>query len=152
MTEQKQPKQTKRMRKLLQADILEMFADKDRQIRRPPHPPKRRQPKITRMQSRRMYVAQSQSINAVRAIYSPESKWNMTPLAPEGFVGTRNVGPNDPALGMYRAGKATVQPPLGYSKDARRARQYNSGAKSSLRKGRKTDEAELQRLADAFKL
>ncbi len=91
------------------------------QKRLPPEAP-RRGPKVGRMQSGRMRTATSQTINEARAIYTPESQWNQTPLAPEGFVGTRNVGPSDMNRNGYNPAKATNSTEGGgYPRRGRRA-------------------------------
>jgi hypothetical protein len=103
---------------MLPSDWEEYLAKQEWLIKKPPVPTKRRQPKITRMQSRRQRIAESQTPNQIRAIYAPESKWNETPTMPEDWQGTHEVGPGDEHNNEhgYRAGKATVQPPVGYSK------------------------------------
>jgi hypothetical protein len=83
-------------RKMLPADVLVLMAQKDREIRRAPNPPSRRQPHVTRHASRRQRTVSGQSINEVKAIYSPEGRWSETPV----FTGnesdlTRDVGPKD---------------------------------------------------------
>jgi hypothetical protein len=83
-------------RKMLPADVLVLWAQKDREIRKAPNPPSRRQPHVTRHASRRQRTVSGQSINEVKAIYTPEGRWSETPI----YVGdekdlTRDVGPHD---------------------------------------------------------
>jgi len=102
---------------MLPADWEEYLAQQEWVIKQSPVPTKRHQPKVTRMRSRRQQIAESQTSNSVRAVYQPESKWNETPTMPEEWRGIeREVGPGDPSQGTYRAGKATVESPTGYSK------------------------------------
>lgn len=107
--------------KMLQADFEEFLADKERDIKRPPAPPKRRQPKIIRNMSQNQRIALSQTPNLTRAMYVPESDWNQTPVNDD-LVGTHEVGPGDVHNNTYRAGKATIEAPTGYSKSKKRPR------------------------------
>src|SRR5579863_7767279 len=104
-------------KQMLPADWLEYVAQAEKDIKKPSDPPKRRQPKITRMASRRQRIANSQTPNIIRAMYVPESKWAVTPLADEKFVGTREVGPDDVhnSATSWRTGKATGEAPTGYN-------------------------------------
>jgi hypothetical protein len=112
-------------------DWLEYVAAAERDIKKPPDTPKRRMPKVTRHQSTRQRTAESQTPNLTRAMYVPESKWNETPLAPEGFVGTRNVGPNDRHANVtWRTGKATGESTVGYNKVPPRTRGGRVSSKS----------------------
>ena len=97
---------------MLPKDWLEYVAAAERDIKKPSDPPKRRQPKIKRMTSRRQRTAESQTANTVRAVYQPESKWNATPTQPEDWKGTHEVGPGDVhnPNSSWRTGKATVEP------------------------------------------
>ncbi len=118
---------------MLPADWLEWMAQQEWVIKQPPVPTKRRQPKITRMQSRRQRIAESQTPNQIRAMYTPESKWNETPTMPEEWRGIeREVGPGDPSQGSYRAGKATIESPTGYSKVQPRTRHTHAADDKSL--------------------
>jgi hypothetical protein len=94
-------------------DWLEYVAKLQKDLKKPPVPTKRRQPKITRMKSRRMRIVDGQTPSTIRAIYGTETKYNATPtIDPKDHTLTREVGPSDrynPDEG-YRAGKATVEP------------------------------------------
>jgi len=94
---------------MLQADFEAWIAEMEREVKRPPAPPKRRQPRVKRFVSPRQRRALSQTPNPVRAAYVVESYSSLTPLAPSDFVGTKEVGPNDRynRQSDYRAGKAT---------------------------------------------
>lgn len=107
--------------KMLQADFEEFLAEKERDIKRPPSPPKRRQPKIIRNVSPMQRIALNQTPNLVRAMYVPEHERNQTPTNDD-LVGTHEVGPGDEHNNVYRAGKATIESPTGYSKVAKGTR------------------------------
>lgn len=109
-----EPKKPNRPR-MLQFDFEEFLADKERQIKKPPVPPKRRQPKITRHMSPQQRIALQQTPNPIRAIYTPEHERNQTPTNDD-LVGTNEVGPGDVHNNVYRAGKATIESPTGYVK------------------------------------
>ena len=113
--------------KVLPADWLEYIQQTARELKKPPNPPKRRQPKITRMQSSRQSIAESQSPNQVHAIYVPENPRGATPTKPEDWRGTMSPGAEQE--GSYRAGKATTEAPFGYSKETPRTHSHGGGRK-----------------------
>jgi hypothetical protein len=88
-------------------DWLEYIQDKSRELARPANPPKRRQPRITRMQSPRMRRVSGQTSNTIRAIYGTESAHSATPTKPNEWRGTHEVGPGDEHNDDYKTGKAT---------------------------------------------
>src|SRR5216684_4028664 len=67
-------KRDKLLRQHQEQEWLEYVQAADREIRRPPATPKRRMPKIARMQSREGRIVSGQSPNTIRAIYVPERK------------------------------------------------------------------------------
>jgi hypothetical protein len=79
-----------------QALLLRMVAA-DRASRKAPEPPKRRQPKVTRMVSSRQSRALSGTQNNIRAIYqTAEQAARSVTTGSQGNEGyTRNVGPLD---------------------------------------------------------
>jgi hypothetical protein len=101
---------------MLPADWEEYLASAERDIKKPPNPPRRYQPKVTRHMSRNQRIASGQSSNPIQAIYVPESKWSATPTHPEDWKGTKEVGPGDVNNRTYRAGKATTERQVGYSR------------------------------------
>ncbi len=132
-------KRDKLLRQHQEQEWLEYVQAADREIRRPPATPKRRMPKIARMQSREGRIVSGQSPNTIRAIYVPESRWNVTPLLDENATTTREVGPNDqynPAQN-FRSGKATGEPTQS-NKTSRRGSRANGGGRNG-----KTDWAAL---------
>ena len=98
---------------MLPADWLQFIQQTSRELSKAPVPTKRRQPRITRHASRRQRIAESQTRNPIRAMYGTESKYNATPTKPESWRGTRSPGRDD--ANAYRAGKATIEPPVGYN-------------------------------------
>jgi len=91
-----------------------------------------------------MRTASSQTINPVKAIYGPESKWNETPLAPNRFVGTRNVGPSDMDRNGFSPAKSTVSTNGGgYPKNRQSRGRGTTGT------GRRTA-ADWDKLADQY--
>jgi hypothetical protein len=90
-----------------QAILLRMVAA-DRASRKAPEPPKRRQPKVTRMVSSRQSRALSGTQNNIRAIYqTAEQAARSVTTSSQGNEGyTRNVGPLDFGLN-YCHGKET---------------------------------------------
>jgi len=119
-------------RGVLPADWLEYMAAAERQIKQPPVPPKRRQPKVTRHMSRRQRIALSQSINSVKATYQPESKYNQTPTLPDGAETTREVGPGDVnnSATNWRTGNMTVEASINGNKVKPRHNHGGGGKKS----------------------
>jgi hypothetical protein len=114
---------------MLPNEWLEYIAQAQKELKRPPAPPKRRQPKITRHTSARMRIVGGQTSNPIRAMYQPENEYNATPLLPEKAETTREVGPNDrynPTEG-YRGGKATVEPTQSNKRHAPGRRAYGGG-------------------------
>jgi hypothetical protein len=99
---------------MLPADWLEYVERRRRELKLPPYPVKRRQPKVRRMQSRRQRIAESQTRDPIRAMYCTETQYNATPTKPEEWRGTRSPGETEAR--NYRAGKATTEAPFGYSK------------------------------------
>jgi hypothetical protein len=77
---------------MLPREWEEWLAQKEKEIKQAPNPPKRRQPKIMRHQSPRQRGVGQQSNNVVHSVYKEDG--NKTPLAPRGFVGTRDLGGN----------------------------------------------------------
>jgi|SRR5215831_6476464 len=121
---------------MLPADWLEFVQRESRALSKAPVPTKRRQPKVTRHMSRNQRIAMSQTANPIRAAFTPESKYNATPTKPEEWRGTRSPGRDD--ANAYRAGKATVESPLGYNKVTprqghRRGRPVTADIKDLLR-------------------
>jgi hypothetical protein len=117
---------------MLPNEWLEYVEAQKKMLKRPPATPKRRMPRITRNTSPAMRRVNSQTPNAIRAMYVPESKWNVTPLLDENATTTREVGPNDqynPASG-FRSGKATGEP-IQSNKTTRRGARANGGGKNS---------------------
>jgi len=74
-------------------DILEWFAEAFRDIKRPPVPPSRRQPRTTAFHSPRQRVGLTQSSNFTRAVYNPDT--NPTPVRRDSRGLTLEVGPGD---------------------------------------------------------
>ena len=77
---------------MLPAEWEQWLARKEAEIKRAPNPTKRQKPKIARHQSARQRGAGQQSNNFVHAVYKEDAR--ATPLAPKGFVGTRDLGGN----------------------------------------------------------
>lgn len=125
---------------MLPADWAEYVAQAEREIKKSPNPPKRRQPRVTRHKSRRQRIAESQTKNPVRAAYTTESKYNVTPTMPEKWRGTNS--PGETMAAAYRSGKATIEPPVGYSKVTPR--------KGHGRRGPKTTSADLDALTKEY--
>lgn len=101
-------REARQEKKLLEADILERMVKAMSDLKKPPVPPKRRQPRVTRMESPRQRYVQQGTRNTVRAIYqSPETAASRTIVANPKNT-TRNVGPTDlcPKNG-YCEGKET---------------------------------------------
>jgi hypothetical protein len=98
-----------KQRKKLQADILEEWIEMQKRQRDAGRPIRRRQPRITPMQSPRMRRAMRQTADPLKAGYQAESPMNATPVRPNKKGLTREVGPNDDKNnpGDYRAGKDT---------------------------------------------
>jgi hypothetical protein len=94
-------------RKNLEADVLTWWVRQQHEQKSVEHPLRRRQPKVQRMMSARQRKASSQTINTIRAIYSAESKWNLTPTATDEKILTRDVGPNDFGPNSASGSKAT---------------------------------------------
>lgn len=68
------------------------LAQKEREIKQAPNPTKRQKPRIARHQSARQRGVGQQTNNFVHAVYKEDAR--ATPLAPKGFVGTRDLGGN----------------------------------------------------------
>jgi hypothetical protein len=124
---------------MLPADWLEYVRDAERNIKRPPNPPKRLQPKVTRHQSSRMRIVSGQQIDPIKAAYQPENQFNRTPLAPSDFVGTREVGPGDVnnSNTNWRTGNMTVEASINGNKqkprsNARPSRAAQQGARTDI--------------------
>jgi hypothetical protein len=123
---------------MIPEDWLEYVVQKEKELKRPPNPTKRHQPKVTRHQSRRMRTIAGQTPNPIRAMYTTENEYNATPLAPEkptwaGDSG-REVGPKDqynPTEG-YRGGKATVEPTKSNKTSHPGRRAYGGGTNKSI--------------------
>jgi hypothetical protein len=116
---------------MMPKDWLEYMAEAERNIKQSPVPTKRHQPKVKRMQSGRMQTVQGQTANPIRAIFTPESRWNATPTMPEDWEGTKEVGPGDidnPAT-QWRTGNMTVEPSINGNKVT--PRHNHGGGKSS---------------------
>lgn len=114
---------------MIPADWLEYIAKAEKELKRPPNPPKRRQPKVTRHQSREARIVSGQTKNPIRAIYQPESQYSQTPtINPDEHTLTREVGPADRynPTGRYRGGKATIEP-VESNKTRNRGRRANGG-------------------------
>jgi hypothetical protein len=120
-------------RRMLQADFEELLADKERQIKKAGRPTKRTQPRIKRHRSRRQAIAESQTKNVVRAQYTLESEWNVTPEFdgdPEEL--TREVGPSDDKNDRnYRTGKGTGALEYAPTKRSRRRPRKTGAAQAS---------------------
>jgi len=91
---------------------LQYVASKANELSKPPAPAKRKQPKVTRMQSARMRAIESQTSNIFKAGFvsaeQASEQWKYVRPANED-VTTREVGPGDvhnPVTG-YSTGKAT---------------------------------------------
>jgi hypothetical protein len=99
-------------------DKLEWFVNASKELKRPSSPPKRRQPKVTRHQSSRMKIVGSQQSDPIKAAYQPETRWNQTPVADDGFEGTLEVGPGDRnnSAVNWRTGNMTVEPSINGNK------------------------------------
>jgi len=76
---------------MIPEDWLEYVVQKEKELKRPPDPIKRRQPKITRMTSRRMRTVNGQTPNPIRAMYTTENDYNRTPTLPDDATTTREV-------------------------------------------------------------
>src|SRR5712691_3674859 len=100
------PTELRRVREI--ASLL-YFAELAKELKVPPFPLRGYRPKIIRHQSQRQRIVSGQSANPTRAIYVPESKWNITPIDkhPEKTYYTREVGPADVhnPSGSFRSGK-----------------------------------------------
>jgi len=130
---------------MLDADKLLWYRREDREIRQPPDPPRRRQPKVARLQSPMQRRVSTQTSNPIRAMYGKESKYNQTPVAPEGAELTRNIGPhdlpqNDPGVG------ARPTQGIGYSRADRGQQRRRRG--QTVNKQRTA--AEWAELADQY--
>jgi hypothetical protein len=103
---------------MLDGEKLEWFVQASKELKKPSSPPKRLQPKVTRMQSSRMRTVSSQQSNPVKAIFQPESQFNQTPIANDDFVGTKEVGPGDVnnSATNWRTGNMTVEPSINGNK------------------------------------
>jgi hypothetical protein len=75
--------------------VLERMVALDREIRKPANPIRRRQPKVTRMQSKRMQEIQQQTNNPIRAIFQTPEQAERGTITGEPDVTTREVGPGD---------------------------------------------------------
>lgn len=119
--------------KMLPADWLQYVADAERALKKPPNPPKRLQPKVTRHMSPRQRTALSQTKNPVRAIYQQESQYNVTPLLPDGAKTTKEVGPGDVnnSATNWRTGNMTVEPSINGNKVKPRHSHGSKGRKPS---------------------
>lgn len=117
----------RKRREYLRNNGLLWFAEAARSQKELPDPVRRRQPRIARLMSRRQRVALAQTRNPIRAIYGTESRWNVTPEAPEKTEFTRNVGPND--FGQYSAAgsKATNSVTGAYRHDRSQQRRNSTG-------------------------
>jgi hypothetical protein len=93
---------------MLEADFLEQWIKKQRELREAP-PTKRRQRRVTPMQSPRMRRVMRQTPDSTRAIYNPERPGNQTPIRVTEAGLSKEVGPGDEhnKEGDYRTGKAT---------------------------------------------
>jgi len=120
---------------MIPEDWLEYVVQKEKELKRPPNPTKRHQPKVTRMQSRRMRTVSGQTPNPIRAIYTVENQYNATPtINREEHTLTREVGPKDqynPTEG-YRGGKATVEPTKSNKTSRPGRRAYGGGNNKSI--------------------
>lgn len=78
-------------------NILQEMLRLDREIRKPPVPPSRRQPKVGRLQSKRMRNIQGQTNNPIRAMFQTPEQALRGHEADEVVEEntTRNVGPRD---------------------------------------------------------
>jgi len=129
------------------AELAELSqARAERDITRAPVPTRRHQPKITRHVSREQRIANSQSRNPIKAIYTDESKYNQTPVVhdEDERTMTREVGPGDEHNSTYRSGKATQSATGAGNK---RSRPYNRANGGGRNKPTKTD---YEALADKF--
>jgi hypothetical protein len=111
---------------MIPSDWLEYMRDAERDIKKAPVPTKRHQPKVKRMESARMRTVLGQSANPIKAIFTPESRWNATPTMPEDWEGTKEVGPGDinnmPT--SWRTGNITVEPSINGNKVAPRGHRH----------------------------
>jgi len=117
---------------MLPADWLAYIAEAERTIQRPPAPPKRRQPKVTRHQSPRMRQIQGQTINPIKAIYGEENERNQTPTMPETWRGTKEVGPGDVHNSevSWRTGNQTIEGRVTGAKRTPQQRRNGTGSKT----------------------
>lgn len=89
----------------------EYLAKAERDIKKTDSPTRRRQPRVTRMSSKRMLRVSTQTSNFVRAAYSPESVYNSTPTKPETWKGTLNLGGNCEPKTYYSSKTTTSRNP-----------------------------------------
>jgi hypothetical protein len=102
------PEEKRRVREIA---ALLYFRRAASELKVPPFPLRGYRPKIQRHQSREQQIVSGQTSNPTRAMYVPESKWNVTPVIdPEKHELTREVGPNDRYNSRinYRTGKKTA--------------------------------------------
>jgi hypothetical protein len=119
---------------MLPNEWLEYVEAQKKLLKRPPATPKRRMPRITRNESPRMRIVNKQTPNLTRAMYTPENRWNQTPVLPDDSVTTREVGPNDQynPPGGYRAGKATTEPTQSNKTSRKGARAHGGGSNGKV--------------------
>jgi hypothetical protein len=67
-------------------------------------------------------------------MFVPESKYNVTPLLPDGTETTRNVGPSDMSRNDFHPSKSTGAVTVGYSKVTPRKRGGGRGQKVDIDK------------------
>ena len=91
----------------------EYLARAEAEIKRTPPEAPRKPPRITRHTSARMRTALRQTPNRIRAIYTEEAEANRTPVKPESWRGTRNVGGNDEPRTYYSAKTTKTRYPKG---------------------------------------
>jgi hypothetical protein len=93
-----------------EGQFLEHVARLARELKQPPNTPKRRMPKVSRMQSPRMRVVSKGTINGVRAIYQTTEQAGRHTITgePEGIT-TREVGPGDEYNRYGKYGESTTK-------------------------------------------
>jgi hypothetical protein len=89
-------------------DILLRMSRVSREISTAPNPPRRRQPKVTRMVSKRQRIALSATKDTIKAIYNSPMGTSKHNVTDEPENPTREVGPRDIYNNSYNChGKET---------------------------------------------
>lgn len=89
------------------SEYLEWFVRRANEVSKAPATPKRRMPKVTRMQRPEMRRATQGSRSAVRSIYQSAERASEQTVTRDVVNPTREVGPGDQYNNVYSTGKET---------------------------------------------